>query len=161
MDAVSGGVFDWRLEAGERIRSTSWYRLTGFERGELERWEAEHGSIVHPDDKIDMRAMFKAHMRGERDRYSFEFRIRHKSGEWRWLLGRGIIVERTPDGSPVRIVGTDTDITEQKRAEEELRLAHEELEDKVRERTCELQAANESLLQSEEKIGRASCRGRV
>ena len=121
LDAVGGGVFDWRIPTDEWVRSDSWYELTGFGREELAAWESEHGSIIHPDDVDGMEEAFQRHVRREADRYHYEFRIRHKSGQWRWLLGRGLIVERAADGSPLRMVGTDSDITERKQAEQELR----------------------------------------
>lgn len=122
LDAVGGGVFDWRIPADEWTRSDSWYKLTGFQRDELERWEAEHGSIIHPDDVDGMKEAFQRHVRREADRYQYKFRIRRKSGEWRWLLGRGLIVERADDGAPLRMVGTDIDITERQEAEDRQRL---------------------------------------
>ena len=48
LDAVAGGVFDWNILTDEWTRSESWYELLGFDRAELARWEAEHGSIITP-----------------------------------------------------------------------------------------------------------------
>ncbi len=67
-----------------------------------------------------------------------EARMKHKNGNWVWVLDRGKTFEWDEDGKPVRMAGTHLDITERKRAEEALRQAHEELERRVRERTAEL-----------------------
>ena len=54
---------------------------------------------------------------GETDRYDTEYRMKAKSGEWRWIHDRGKVVARAPDGRPLRMAGTHTDITERKRTE--------------------------------------------
>ena len=117
----SDEVWDLRLSEHKWSRSDLWYKLTGYERGELERWEEEHGSIIHPDDVPILYEAMVGHLTGAAEEYRAEFRIRHKSGEWRWLLGRGRAMERDSAGRPLRIIGTDTDITTRKRAEEALR----------------------------------------
>ncbi len=121
LDATSDGVWDLRLPTDTWIRNDSWYGLTGYARGELEAFEEEHGSILHPDDVPRLAESMTAHLRGESPEYRVEFRLRHKSGEWRWLMGRGRIMARDEEGNPLRLIGTDTDITRQKHAEEELR----------------------------------------
>ena len=121
LDATSDGVWDHRLPSNTWTRNDSWYELTGYARGELKAFEEEHGSILHPDDVPRLAESMMAHLRGDTPEYRVEFRLRHKSGEWRWLLGRGRTMVRDEEGNPLRLIGTDTDITRQKRAEEELR----------------------------------------
>jgi len=125
LDAVSDGVWDLDWPTHTFQRSDHWYELIGYSQEELECWEAEHGSVVHPDDRAGLRAAAQRHARGETISYRAEFRIRHGSGKWRWLLGRGKIVERGPNGEPLRMIGTDTDITGRKRAQEALRQSEE------------------------------------
>ena len=123
LDATSDGVWELRLPEDKWGRSDVWYDLTGFKRGELERWEEEHGSIIHPDDVPVLRDAMLGHLNRAAEEYRAEFRIRHKSGEWRWILGRGRAMERDKDGNPLLLIGTDTDITASKRAEEALRVS--------------------------------------
>jgi len=61
-----------------------------------------------------------AHLEGRTDRYEDEYRVRTRSGEWKWILSRGKVVERDRDGKPLRMVGTYRDITERKLAEDAL-----------------------------------------
>jgi len=123
LDATCDGVWEHRLPEDVWTRTDAWYELTGYARGELEAWEAEHGSFIHPDDEPEMRRSMLAHLAGRTPEYRAEFRVCHKSGEWRWLLGRGRIMVRHEDGTPQRLIGTDSDITPLKRVEEALRVS--------------------------------------
>jgi signal transduction histidine kinase len=62
--------------------------------------------------------MAQQHLQGELDLFDVEFRFRKKTGDWIWIMGRGVIVERDEKQTPLRFVGTHTDITDRKRAEE-------------------------------------------
>ena len=57
---------------------------------------------------------------GEIDRHKLEYRLLHKDGRIRWVLDRGVVIERKPDGSVLKIMGTHTDITHLKETELEL-----------------------------------------
>jgi PAS domain S-box-containing protein len=121
LSAVNDGVWDYRLDTGATTRNDRWYEISGYARGELEDHEREHGSILHAEDREMMEAALQDHLEGKTPQYRAEFRLRHKSGAWRWVLGRGSVVERAPDGTPLRIVGTDTDVSARKEVEEALR----------------------------------------
>ena len=60
------------------------------------------------------------YLKGLTDYYEDEYRVKTKSGEWKWVLSRGKVVERDKDGRAVRMTGTYLDITERKRAEQAL-----------------------------------------
>jgi signal transduction histidine kinase len=81
----------------------------------------------------------KRHLDGEIDCFKVEFRFRCKDNSWMWIQGTGKIVERDDDGNPIRFVGTHSNITERKKAENELKLLNERLEQIVEERTKEIQ----------------------
>jgi PAS domain S-box-containing protein len=78
--------------------------------------------LLHPDDLAQLPAMASEYAK-RKDGEVFEhvFRMRHKNGEWRWVHRSATIFNRTPDGRPKQILGSVTDITEYKRAEQELR----------------------------------------
>jgi PAS domain S-box-containing protein len=78
---------------------------------------------LHPDDRERVTATFGDYVAGRLPVYQVEFRQRTASGGWRWILSLGKIVERDGQGRPVRMLGTHTDITERKLAEESLRQA--------------------------------------
>lgn len=74
-------------------------------------------SRVHGDDIVQVRAALDEHLRGLSEQYSAQFRFRQADGQWRWVLDRGRVVARTADGQPLRMVGTHTDIEQQKQLE--------------------------------------------
>ncbi len=125
LEAVSDGVWDWRVGPAEYERSAQWYALTGYTPDELRAWEEAHGSIIALEDRERVHRAIQDHLDGKTDAYRAEFRVRHKSGAWRWILGRGRVVSRDEQGHPLRMIGTDTDITSRKLAEEALRSSEE------------------------------------
>ncbi|HSN69687.1 MAG TPA: PAS domain-containing protein, partial [Thermoanaerobaculia bacterium] len=89
----------------------------------VEFWEA----IVHPEDWEKTKECLRAHLEGETEVYECENRLRMKSGEYRWNLDRGAVVERDERGRPTRMVGSDSDISDRKRSEQSLRESEERL----------------------------------
>jgi len=80
------------------------------------RWDAG----VHPDD-VGQTGTFYEVVSGERELYEAEFRVRTRSGSWRWVLSRGMATMRDPSGRALRITGITMDIDARKRAEKALR----------------------------------------
>lgn len=121
LDATREGIWDWDIPTGEVRFSPRWITSLGFALDEVPPRVEFWASIVHPDDRVRTEACLRAHLEGRTPVYECENRLRMKSGEYRWNLDRGIVVERTEDGHPTRMVGTDTDISERKAAERALR----------------------------------------
>jgi len=127
LNATSDGVWDWNIKTGEVIYSPQWFRSLGYEPGELESHSRSWREIVHPEDMPRVQKTLKAHLEGHTEVYECENRLRMKSGEFRWNLDRGRVVAWDKDGRPTRMVGTDSDITRRKLAEERLRQSESEL----------------------------------
>ncbi|KAF1017177.1 MAG: putative signaling protein [Stenotrophomonas maltophilia] len=72
---------------------------------------------MHPDDLPATRQALDAHLAGRLPQYSAQFRFRQPDGQYRWVLDRGRVAARTADGQPLRVVGTHTDIEQQKQLE--------------------------------------------
>jgi PAS domain S-box-containing protein len=87
------------------------------------RWDAN----IHPDDLAKTTA-YHAVVAGDRELYESEFRVRTKSGGWRWVVSRGIVTSRDAAGRAVRITGVTVDIDARKRAELALRESEARLE---------------------------------
>jgi diguanylate cyclase (GGDEF)-like protein/PAS domain S-box-containing protein len=111
------GVWDWDLRAADCFYSDTWCSMLGYARGELRQSSDLWIELVHPDDREAAIASGERHIKGQTDLIETELRLRHKDGHWVWVLDRGGIVEQAPDGTPLRIIGVQTDITKQKAAE--------------------------------------------
>lgn len=118
LDHAGHGLWDWDLPSDAVTRSQRWHDVPGSADGHA---SADAGRAllapVHPDDQAQVRAALDAHLRGEGEGYTAQYRLRHPGGDWRWVLDRGRVVARTLDGQPLRMVGTHTDIQAQKQME--------------------------------------------
>ncbi len=112
LDATNDGVWDWNVKTGAVHHSPRWIASLGYTSAEVPARVSFWESLVHPDDLPRMREALQAHFDGKTEIYECENRLRTKSGAWRPNRDRGKVVERAADGRPLRMVGTDTDITE-------------------------------------------------
>jgi two-component system sensor histidine kinase UhpB len=126
--AVSGamaGLWDWNPQTDEVYLSSHFKRIMGYGPDELPNERRAHLAAVHPDDIGRVDEAMRAHL-DRRQLYDVEYRVRTKSGEFRWIQSRGQALWDA-SGQPYRMVGWIMDITDRKRDEEALRLSREEL----------------------------------
>ena len=115
------GIWDWNLATGEQTHSARWEEILGYSPGELSKGYQEFDSRIHPEDLDRLNIAVERHLTGKTSAYAADIRLRCKDGNWRWVVSRGIVVERDAAGKPLRMIGTHTDIQERKVAEGELR----------------------------------------
>lgn len=115
------GLWDWNLVTNEVFFSPEWKSQLGYADDELPNSFNEWKSRLHPDDLAPTLAAVDDYLAGRRADYEVEFRLRHKSGAWRWILTRANLT-RDSAGRPTHIMGCHIDITERQQAEESLRL---------------------------------------
>jgi len=128
LEATSEGLWDWDITTGHVFFSPTWIASLGYEPNDVQPHVSFWKSIVHPDDMPKVEAALNAHLEGRTAHYECENRLRAKSGEYRWNLDRGKVVKRDDDGTPLRMIGTDVDITADKRRRNELKQAKEAAE---------------------------------
>lgn len=121
LEGSSTGVWDHNLLTKEGFQSRTWKRIRGLDpeariEGGFDRWIEG----VHPDDRAHVLRSIGRQESGEINFLVFQYRERHTNGEWIWIESRGSSVEWDEQRKPIRIIGTDTDITERKKAEERL-----------------------------------------
>ncbi len=125
--STNDGFWDWNVETGEVFFSKRYYTMLGYDPSDFapsfDAWE----NLVHPDHLARAKQDLDAHFAGKTAVYATEFLAKTKDDQWVWLLSRGGIVERTDDGSPLRVMGTHTDIAERKQAGVERERLHQEL----------------------------------
>ncbi|MCW0236512.1 MAG: EAL domain-containing protein [Ferrovibrio sp.] len=117
IEANQDGVWDWDIVSGRVDYSERWLSMLGYGPGEIEASLDGLRHLVHPDDDPMVKAAVETHLAGQSPHFTTEHRMRHKNGHYIWVLNRGAIVDRDDDGSPIRMVGTHTDIDNRKAAE--------------------------------------------
>ena len=113
------GVWDWDLDTGRVYVDSTLMRALGYADGEMRPTIGAWRALVHPDDAARVRTAARDHVRGLTPQYEVEHRMVCRDGSVRWYLARGAVSERRA-GRPMRMTGTNTDITERKRSEEAL-----------------------------------------
>ncbi len=114
------GLWDWNVESSEVYRSPRWYEMLGYDKSEINSNVEEWLNRIHIDDVAQVNVELQEHFLNNNDSYTTEHRVLCKDGTYKWILDRGKIIDRDDEGKPLRIVGTTTDITKRKDAEEEL-----------------------------------------
>lgn len=115
---VSGvAMWDWDLQTGEVTTDRHWSQILEIRADEIGRHGDWWRRVLHPDDVAMIGTSIYAHLQDQTSSYQGEFRVRTGSGQWKWLLGRGRIMERDAARKPLRIAGTVVDITDRKEAE--------------------------------------------
>jgi PAS domain S-box-containing protein len=114
------GTWDWNVETGEVSYNERWAEMLGLAPeqsvGTVDGWE----QLVHPDDLPAVEAALTAHLAGRTELYETEHRLLHRDGHWVWVLDKGRVIERGPDGRPRRACGTHLDISERKKMQDRL-----------------------------------------
>ena len=120
IEGADVGVWDWDLRTDTVTFDEGWAAMLGYEIGEIDDDLSAWEERVHPDDMDDVWAVLESHLAGETDSYQCDHRMRTKSGEWKWIRDRGRVVERGPDGEPLRAVGIHIDVTDRKERQRDL-----------------------------------------
>ncbi len=118
MKSVSDGVWDWDIASGSVFFSPGWTSILQEEiAGETyEFWSSK----IHPDDKQGVLEFLQQHLDGHSIHWEKEHRLKTRTGDWKWVLGRGAVVSKNAEGLPTRMVGTMTDISGRKKIEMKL-----------------------------------------
>lgn len=118
------GIWDWKVQTGELSFNQRWAEIIGYSAEELQPMHFDTwANNIHPDDLGLAQELLEKHWRGELERYEVEARMRHKNGQYIWILATGNTVEWHADGLPKRMLGTHLDITDRKARELELIIA--------------------------------------
>ncbi|NMG74000.1 PAS domain-containing protein [Aromatoleum diolicum] len=148
MQAMSGGIYDWDRRTGSLYWSSDLSQVCGIAPRDFRpdrRWWRQR---VHPEDLRLIRPVIVSALKTRTNQFQVEYRIRHEDGRWGYVADRGQIV-RDATGRVVRVVGAMTDITASKHAEAALLRLNDALEEKVVERTAEVEARSQALAEAE------------
>lgn len=114
------GLWDWNIATKEVYFSPRWQQMLGYEVNELPGHISTWESLIHPDDKPSHMEALALHLQDSQAPYVFDYRIKTKAGEWKWIGNYGQVVTRNEKGDAVRMSGTHKDISDRKQREQEL-----------------------------------------
>jgi diguanylate cyclase (GGDEF)-like protein/PAS domain S-box-containing protein len=126
MAGANDGLWDWNLRTDQLYLSARWKAMLGYADAELGSAPAEWLDRIHASDLARFRQALATHLDGNVAHFEIEHRVCARDRSYRWMLTRGLAVSDS-QGRPTRIAGSQTDITERKRAESQLQ--HDALHD--------------------------------
>lgn len=121
LNAAGEGVWDYSFGTGMITLSPSAQGIVDAPGVLLPFDRDDFRAMAHPEDIEGVLQAIDEHLGGATPHYAGQYRTRLGNGNWRWILARGRVVERAPNGRPLRIVGTVADIDARKLQEDEIR----------------------------------------
>ncbi len=129
IEGADQGVWDWDLESNAFYASDRYATMLGYDRRDWTQPLQEWIELIHRDDLDHTLASLHACRRDVSEQYRAEFRMQHRDGSWRWILSLGRVVARDGLGNPLRMAGTQIDVTDRHEAEQRLRQARDAAEE--------------------------------
>ena len=127
--ATYDGIFDWNLATGESYLSPRFKEILGYSPHELPNDLATFIDRVHPEDREQVSGRISGNLpETGTETFEDEVRVCCKDGNFRWVASRGRLV-RSPEGKPMRFIGSIRDITVRKEAEAKLAASEKRLRD--------------------------------
>lgn len=126
MRFTSLGMFDMNVQTGHGQFAPEYAEILGLSQDYFNHtekfWDFFWNDSLHPDDVASLKQAYQNHFKSHGEiAFKAEFRLRAKSGEWRWMLSVGNVVEWDHNGRALRMIGTHLDITERKKHELEVK----------------------------------------
>ncbi len=125
LEGADLGMWDWNIQTDEIYFSPGYFSMLGYGPTELPHTLQTWETLLHPEEKRSVKHNILTIIRKGQEKWSQEFRLKTKNGQYLWILGRGKIVDFSSDGTPLRAAGTHLDITSHKIAAEKLRDSEE------------------------------------
>ncbi len=123
--AANQGMYDLNVQTGKAIVNEEYARMLGFDPATFVETNDAWIARLHPDDHDAIEKAYSDYIAGKTPEYRIEFRQKTYNGSWKWILSLGKIIERDSRGTPLRMLGTHTDISTRKTMELALRASEE------------------------------------
>ncbi|MEM1367082.1 MAG: PAS domain-containing protein [Cyanobacteria bacterium P01_H01_bin.15] len=114
------GIWDWNIETDEAFLSARWKEMLGYAEHEFPNNQTAWRERIHPEDRDWVLATLEDHLAGNTENCDAEYRLRAKDGSYRWVHSRGQALW-DKDGKAVRMVGSNSDVTERRKRKESIR----------------------------------------
>jgi PAS domain S-box-containing protein len=123
LEGTNAGTWEWNIQTGEAHFNRRWAEIIGYTLEELEPISIQTWiDLAHPDDLITSGEQLNDCFEKKSEFYNCECRMKHKNGEWIWVLDRGKVISWTDEGLPLMMYGTHSDISEYKKTYERNKL---------------------------------------
>jgi len=120
-EASNEGLYDFDFSTNNILFSPTWYTMLGYEPYEIPSTVETVNKLIHPEDRELVHKAELKYITLKKERLMLEFRLRTKSGDYKWIASRGKTVEFDSNGKPKRLMGAHIDITELKEAEQQIK----------------------------------------
>ena len=121
LNATNDGLWDYDVKTGNTYFSPRWYTVLGYAPYEWPQHYDTWANLLHPDERERVEAELQKHIADKTDFVDMEYRMRTKSGTYKWIQTRGKIAEWDRNGNATRLVGTHVDITDRIAAQKALK----------------------------------------
>ncbi len=146
LEGANAGMWDFYPQANEFYFSPRWFTMLGYEPNELPHEYDTWMDLLHPDDRSRVERIGQRFIDNVDESLINEYRMRTKSGEWRWIHLMGEAVTWSADGNITRVVGTHIDITDRKRSEQERERLLEQIQEQAQRMQQIMDTVPEGLL---------------
>ena len=120
--AVEGsgdGLWDYNIKTNKMLYASCWNKMLGYTEKEGFAAKLNWFPLIHSEDKLSFNTAKDAYLNGNSDNFQTEYRLQCKDDSYKWILARGIVISSSEDGSPLRMIGTHSDITARKYQEQQ------------------------------------------
>ena len=114
LHAANQGLYDLNVQTGNAVVNKEYAEMLGYDPNTFVETNAAWIERLHPDDREIAAKAYSDYINGLTAEYRVEFRQQTRDGNWKWILSLGKVVEHDPDGKPLRMLGTHTDISDRK-----------------------------------------------
>ncbi len=111
LEGAQAGKWDWDIATNKLVLNKTWFNRLGYEYDELPQVMDSFKKVVHPEDLPKVLAALDLHLNNKVPFYEARYRMLTKTGEVQWCIDRGLIVKKSPDGHPLRMIGVNVNIT--------------------------------------------------
>lgn len=111
LERATDGIWEWDLVTDSSVHSAAIWRYLGYDAAHVRPTRAAWLALVHPADAGRLQKELERHLSGAAPSFEAEYRVRSREGRWHIIMDRGRVVERTPGGTPTRMLGIKADVT--------------------------------------------------